>query len=110
MPALRFFFRRTDLNTDTVASGAQISYIDIVGFCLVAGVFLSISIVLIHYARKRSLARREDARGAAFLNVRGLVRDTENVREKREKTPLPQYVIYLYSGRLPVTVSFVFYV
>jgi len=85
MPSIKLSSR--GLN-DTSAS-SQLYTTDIVGFCLAGAVFLVIIVVCIQILRKRASSKRDDARGAAFLSVRGLVRDGEKVSVNE---PNPEYV------------------
>jgi hypothetical protein len=83
MPSIKLSSR--GLNDTSTSS--QVYTIDIVGFCLVGAVFLVIILVCIRLLRKRALSKRDDARGAAFLSVRGLVREGEKVSVNE---PLPE--------------------
>jgi hypothetical protein len=89
MPSIIVVLR--DLNTDSPLSpSTPLSAIDIAGFCLVGALFLGVIIVGIKLIRKRAQRKREDARGAAFLSVRGLVRDGE---KNQDNEPLPECVL-----------------
>ena len=54
----------------------------IAGFCLIGFIVFALTIwLLVRLQRKRSTAKREETRGAAFLSVRGVV------SERSEKGP-----------------------
>jgi hypothetical protein len=61
----------------------------VAGFVIVGLAILGLSVWLaIRIRRKRSKAARDDLRGAAFLSVRGLVREDD--QQNTEKEPLPE--------------------
>jgi len=60
-----------------------ISAMYIIGFSIVGAAFLVLILwFAIHFCRKWSARRRQDQLGAAFLSVRGLVKDELTHREK----------------------------
>ncbi|RDB25827.1 hypothetical protein Hypma_006477 [Hypsizygus marmoreus] len=71
MPVLTSFVRRAEFSSPS-------NPIYIAGFCIVGAILLGLSIwILIRFQRKRAAAKREENRGAAFLSVRGLVKEGE---------------------------------
>jgi len=60
-----------------------ISAMYIIGFSIVGAAFLVLILwFAVHFCRKWSARRRQDQLGAAFLSVRGLVKDELTHREK----------------------------
>lgn len=81
MPVLSQFPRDTASSDDS--STATLSPIYIAGIALISAIVLAVVLwLVIRQLRIRSRRRREDARGAAFLSVRGVV--------KEEKGAFPQ--------------------
>lgn len=77
-------FQRDDGSAALGAGG--VSPIAIAGFCLVGVVLFGLALWAVVYVyRKRQRNKREKAQGAAFLTVKGVVKDTTG-----EKSPLPR--------------------
>ena len=76
------------VNTAQGALGSSTSTIAYVGFGIAACVGLAIAIILtVVWYRKRARRAREDERGAAFLTVKGVI------KEDSTSEPLPAYVL-----------------
>jgi hypothetical protein len=67
------------------SSGSGFPTIAIVGF-IVAGVIALLVVlwIIIRFYRKRAQRKRENARGAAFLSVKGLVNEGESYEPKED--------------------------
>jgi hypothetical protein len=72
MPAVNTLTRRDSSLSDPK------NPIYVVGFCVVGVTVLSLVVwLLVRFHGKRSAAKREESRGAAFLSVRGVVSEKE---------------------------------
>ncbi|TFK49604.1 hypothetical protein OE88DRAFT_1809337 [Heliocybe sulcata] len=81
-------FPRDD-ETSGALSSASVSYI-IAGCTLIGFIMLGLAVyLLLRFIRSKSKKQREESRGAAFLNVRGVVED------KEDKEPLPSALLGL---------------
>lgn len=80
MPALRSIMRRSE------ESSQPMSPVYIAGFCVVGVILLGLGTwILIRFQRKRAVAKRENIRGAAFLSVRGLVKESVGAEVGKEQ-------------------------
>ncbi|TFK40285.1 hypothetical protein BDQ12DRAFT_490822 [Crucibulum laeve] len=79
MPAIHLL-RRDD------SDSSPLNPIYIAGFAVVGAIVLGVAIWLaLRFHRKRAAAKREETRGAAFLSVRGLVKEGE--KDENEHSP-----------------------
>jgi len=82
MPVTPHISPRADLPSSADSSSIS-NPIYIVGIVIAAVTILGISVWLgLRVYRKRAAAKRESKMGAAFLSVRGLVREDDPVNEK----------------------------
>jgi hypothetical protein len=96
MPALsEVHLLSRDDNLPRSQSSLSFGPVYIIGIALVGCILLGISTwLLLRLYRKRLRAKREDARGAAFLSVKGLVRESAEY----EKSSIPPEILGLSSG------------
>lgn len=83
----------TLLPRDASAKPQPVNPIYIAGFCIVGAIVLGLVVWFgLRFHRKRAATKREEARGAAFLSVRGLVKETGEESEKDHfgSVPRPQ--------------------
>ncbi len=82
MPAL-FNTVARDENSALMSGSSSLRPVYIAGFSVIGAILIGVAIWLsIHIYRRRAQAKRDNMRGAAFLSVKGLVRDKEE--------PLPE--------------------
>lgn len=85
MPILAHNFRRDDTSNDDNSSTLNPLYI--AGIAVISAIVVGVAAwLMIRQLRIRSRNKRENARGAAFLSVRGIVKEGE------EKKTLPELV------------------
>ncbi|PBK78500.1 hypothetical protein ARMSODRAFT_924877 [Armillaria solidipes] len=77
-----------DVNSEAMSTSSSLRPIYIAGFVVVGVLLLGVALWLgIRTHRRRAQAKREENLGAAFLSVKGLVRDGD---VHTEKAPLPE--------------------
>lgn len=70
------FFKRGDI-TDAKVGNTNVPVIVVVGFGVAGALLLFVVIwISLKACRKRAKKRREDARGAAFLTVKGVMKES----------------------------------
>ncbi len=84
-----------DENSEAMSTSSSLRPIYIAGFVVVGVLLLGVALWLaIRTHRRRAQAKREENLGAAFLSVKGLVREGD---VHTEKAPLPESVFGSFS-------------